>query len=167
MFSSNFTVLSFFALVISSRTLHGHEENEDFQHEIKSLLNYDSHGRSIAWIHLFGNPAKSANEIAASHEKASLVEQGEAYGKLTDLVFRDPGNLEAGELRNNYCRGEFVCSRSFTAWRYHVPPICFAPFYSGWTSTEILGKLRETLHTCRHGHLSKEILVAHCYGEST
>ena len=38
MFSSNFTVLSFFALLISSTTLHGLEENKDFEHEIKSLL---------------------------------------------------------------------------------------------------------------------------------
>ena len=41
------------------------------------------------------------------------------------------------------------------------------PFYIGGTSTEILGKLQETLYSCRHGHLSKEILVAYCYGESS
>ena len=80
MFSSNFTVLSFFALVISYRTLHGVEENEDFEHEIKSLLNYDSHDRSTSWIDLFGNPAKPANEIAAAQKMARLVEEGEACG---------------------------------------------------------------------------------------
>ena len=50
---------------------------------------------------MFGNPAKSANEMTADHKKARLVEEGEACGKLTDLVFRDPDNFKAGELHNN------------------------------------------------------------------
>ena len=84
------------------------EENEDFEHEIKSLLNYDSYDRSITWIDLFGNPAKSANKITAAHKKARLVEEGEACGKLTDLVFRDTGNFKAGELHNNYMYWEVI-----------------------------------------------------------
>ena len=59
-----------------------------------------------------GNPAKSANEIAAVHEKVRLVEEGEACGKLTDLVFRAPGNFKAGELHNNYMYWEEISRRT-------------------------------------------------------
>ena len=49
---------------------------------------------------MFGNPVKSSNEIAADHKKARLVEKGKACGKLTELVFRHPGNFKAEELQN-------------------------------------------------------------------
>ena len=80
----------------------------DFDHEIESLFDYDSYDRSVSWIDLFGNPAKSANEMTADHKKARLVEEGEACGKLTDLVFRDPDNFKAGELHNNYIYWEEI-----------------------------------------------------------
>ena len=60
----------------------------------------------------FGNPAKSANEIAAAHEKSRLVEEGEACCKVTDLVFRDPGNFKAGELHNNNMYWEEISHRN-------------------------------------------------------
>ena len=63
-------------------------------------------------IDLFGNPAKSANEITADHKKARLVEKGEACDKLTELVFRDPGNFKAGELHNNYMYWEEISYRT-------------------------------------------------------
>ena len=61
---------------------------------------------------MFGNPAKSANEMTADHKKARLVEEGEACGKLTDLVFRDPDNFKAGELHNNYMYWEEISHRT-------------------------------------------------------
>lgn len=51
---------------------------------------------------LVRKPAKSANEITANDKKTKPVEKGEACGKLTDLVFRDPDNFKGGELHNNY-----------------------------------------------------------------
>ena len=77
-----------------------------------SLFNYDSYDSSISWIDLFGNPVKSANKIEADHKKATLVEKGEACGKQTELVFRDPGNLKAGELHNNYLYWEEISHRT-------------------------------------------------------
>ena len=61
---------------------------------------------------MFGNTAKPANEIAAAHKKARLVEEGEACGKLTDLVFHDPGNFNAGELHDNYMYWEEISHRT-------------------------------------------------------
>ena len=50
--------------------------------------------------------------MTADHKKARLVEEGEACGKLTDLVFRDPDNFKAGELHNNYMYWEEISHRA-------------------------------------------------------
>lgn len=50
--------------------------------------------------------------MTADHKKARLVEEGEACGKLTDLVFRDPDNFKAGELHNNYMYWEEISHRT-------------------------------------------------------
>ena len=77
-----------------------------------SLFNYDSHDRFITWIDLFGNPTKSSNEIAAAHKKVRLVEEGEACGKLKDLVFRERSSFMAWELHNNYMYWEEISHRA-------------------------------------------------------
>lgn len=61
---------------------------------------------------LVRKPAKSANEITANDKKTKPVEKGEACGKLTDLVFREPDNFKGGELHNNYPYWEEISRRT-------------------------------------------------------
>ena len=68
------------------------------------INNADVSTGAIQWVDIRENPVSVSSEWTGNDrlgQKARLVEKGEVYGHVDELLFRDPDHFVAGELHKH------------------------------------------------------------------